>query len=90
MLTTEDGQLVSKVLFLILKLLVENLLSAKSNILKLFLGYLSLPQRSGKIRDISKCDYEFFNMTEHEANYTDVQMRILMETTYEAIVDAGK
>lgn len=54
------------------------------------LGYLSLPHRSGKIRDISKCDYEFFGMTEQEANYTDVQMRLLLETTYEAIVDAGK
>ena len=28
-------------------------------------------------------------MTEHEANYSDVQMRILLETTYEAMLDAG-
>lgn len=50
---------------------------------------MSLPKRSGKIRDISKCDYEFFGLNEHEANYMDVQMRLAMETTYEAIVDAG-
>lgn len=52
-------------------------------------GYLSLPQRSGKIRDISKCDFDFFGLTEHEANFMDVQMRLALETTYEAIVDAG-
>ena len=28
-------------------------------------------------------------MTEQEANYTDVQMRIALETTYECIADAG-
>ncbi|KAI1279514.1 Fatty acid synthase [Halotydeus destructor] len=52
-------------------------------------GYLSLPHRNGKIRNIDKFDFEFFDMTEQEANHTDAQMRILMETTYEAIVDAG-
>ena len=54
-----------------------------------FAGYLSLPKRSGKIRDISKCDFEFFGLTEHEANYMDVQMRLALETTYEAVADAG-
>lgn len=52
-------------------------------------GYLNLPHRAGKIRDISKFDHEFFGMSEHDANYTDAQMRIALETTYEAIVDAG-
>jgi len=53
------------------------------------LGFHSLPKRAGKIRDINKCDYEFFGMSEHDANYLDVQMRVALETTYEAIVDAG-
>lgn len=52
-------------------------------------GYLNLPHRAGKIRDISKFDFEFFGMSEHDANFTDAQMRIALETTYEAIADAG-
>lgn len=69
--------------------IVETFLNCQWLFSFFFLGYLSLPKRAGKIRDISKCDHEFFGLTESEANYMDVQMRLALETTYEAIVDAG-
>ncbi|XP_077520061.1 fatty acid synthase-like [Amblyomma americanum] len=52
-------------------------------------GHLGLPKRSGKIRDLSVFDARFFGVHPKQAHQMDPQMRLLMETSYEAIVDAG-
>lgn len=45
----------------------------------------------GKIKDddLQTFDNIFFNIPEKHANYMDPLMRMLMESTYEAIIDAG-
>ncbi|KAK8766020.1 hypothetical protein V5799_007201 [Amblyomma americanum] len=43
----------------------------------------------GKIRDLSLFDAEFFGVPPRQAHSMDPQMRLLMETSYEAIVDSG-
>ncbi|XP_014670255.1 PREDICTED: fatty acid synthase-like [Priapulus caudatus] len=52
-------------------------------------GIYGLPSRSAKLKDISKFDAIFFGISPTEANCMDPQLRILLEVTYEAIVDAG-
>ncbi|GFY55991.1 fatty acid synthase [Trichonephila inaurata madagascariensis] len=52
-------------------------------------GLCGLPKRLGQLKDISKFDNEFFNVSEKQAHLSDPQGRMLLETTYEAIVDAG-
>ena len=54
------------------------------------LGLHGLPKRSGKLKDISKFDATFFGVHPKQANGMDPQLRMLLEVTYEAIVDAGK
>ncbi len=54
-----------------------------------FIGFLGLPKGSGKIKDISKFDAEFFGISEKETNLIDAQIRIMLELTYEAIWDSG-
>ena len=44
----------------------------------------------GKLRDPSRFDAEFFGIHGKQANSMDPQGRLLLETTYEAIIDAGK
>lgn len=48
-----------------------------------------LPTRSGKLKDISKFDASFFGVHPKQANGMDPQLRMLLEVTYEALVDAG-
>ncbi|XP_070388897.1 fatty acid synthase-like [Dermacentor albipictus] len=52
-------------------------------------GLLGLPGRMGTIRDISRFDARFFGVNHKQAHLMDPQMRLLLETSYEAIVDAG-
>ncbi|XP_053392677.1 fatty acid synthase-like [Mercenaria mercenaria] len=52
-------------------------------------GLYGLPKRSGKLKDLSKFDASFFGVHPKQANSMDPQLRILLEVTYEAIVDAG-
>ncbi|EEC10757.1 beta-ketoacyl synthase, putative [Ixodes scapularis] len=52
-------------------------------------GLLGLPERSGKIRDLSRFDAQFFTVHPKQAEVMDPQLRLLLETSYEAIVDAG-
>ncbi|KAH6942730.1 hypothetical protein HPB50_009634 [Hyalomma asiaticum] len=48
-----------------------------------------LPSRHGKIRDLSRFDAAFFSTHPKQAELLDPQIRLLLETSYEAIVDAG-
>lgn len=53
------------------------------------LGAHGLPTRSGKLKDLTRFDNTFFGVHNKQANRTDPQLRMLLEVTYEAIVDAG-
>ncbi|CAG9798235.1 unnamed protein product [Chironomus riparius] len=48
-----------------------------------------VPHRFGKIRNLEKFDASFFSTLNKHANWTDPQIRILLEHSYEAILDAG-
>ncbi|RWS04829.1 fatty acid synthase-like protein, partial [Dinothrombium tinctorium] len=52
-------------------------------------GFMGTPPISGKMKEISKIDAEFFKMCVKEAEYLDPQYRVLYEVVYEAIYDAG-
>lgn len=44
----------------------------------------------GKLKDLSKCDVTVFGIHAKQANTMDPQVRMLLEVTYETIIDAGK
>lgn len=44
-----------------------------------------VPKRFGKIRNIEKFDASFFSTLNKHANWTDPQMRMLLEHAYEVI-----
>lgn len=48
-----------------------------------------VPKRTGKIGNLEKFDASFFSIHHRLANSTDPQARILLEHSYEAILDAG-
>jgi fatty acid synthase, animal type len=48
-----------------------------------------VPKRNGKINNLEKFDASFFSFHNRLANVTDPQSRILVEHSYEAILDAG-
>ena len=52
-------------------------------------GIYGLPSRTGKLKDISKFDASFFGVHAKQAEVMDPQMRLLLEVSYEALVDAG-
>ncbi|XP_076763351.1 fatty acid synthase 1 [Xylocopa sonorina] len=52
-------------------------------------GLYGLPKRSGKLKDLKSFDAIFFGVHAKQANLMDPQLRLLLEVTYEAIVDAG-
>ncbi|KAL1414024.1 hypothetical protein MTO96_030764, partial [Rhipicephalus appendiculatus] len=56
---------------------------------KLYAGHMGLPGRHGKILDLSRFDAQFFHTNPKQAHVMDPQLRMLLETSYEAIVDAG-
>lgn len=49
------------------------------------------PMRIGKIKDkdLESFDCQFFDIHQRNAEFMDPQMRMIFESTYEAIVDAG-
>ena len=49
-----------------------------------------LPGRCGKLKEISKFDAAFFGVHPKQAHAMDPQLRMLLEVTYEAILDAGR
>ncbi|XP_022703888.1 fatty acid synthase-like [Varroa jacobsoni] len=52
-------------------------------------GMYGLPERAGKIKDLSKFDAQFFGVHPKQAHLMDPQLRLFLETAYESIVDAG-
>ncbi|XP_054742931.1 fatty acid synthase [Anastrepha obliqua] len=54
-------------------------------------GLYGLPERLGKIKadDLEVLDQQFFGVSAKQAECMDPQMRMLLECTYEAIIDAG-
>ncbi|XP_023584963.1 fatty acid synthase [Trichechus manatus latirostris] len=52
-------------------------------------GLYGLPRRAGKLKDLSKFDASFFGVHPKQAHTMDPQLRLLLEVTYEAIVDGG-
>lgn len=53
-------------------------------------GLHGLPRRTGKLNDISKFDASFFGTLPKQAAVMDPQLRLLLEVSYEAILDGGK
>ncbi|NXI49651.1 FAS synthase, partial [Chloroceryle aenea] len=52
-------------------------------------GLHGLPKRNGKLKDLSKFDATFFSVHPKQADTMDPQMRLLLEVSYEAILDGG-
>nr|QDK64693.1 fatty acid synthase [Macrobrachium nipponense] len=52
-------------------------------------GSYGLPTRSGKVVDLAHFDSSFFSVSPRQAHMMDPQLRILLELTHEAILDAG-
>ncbi|XP_045453923.1 fatty acid synthase-like [Melitaea cinxia] len=48
-----------------------------------------IPQRTGKINNLDKFDASYFGLNYKEAHTMDPASRIILERTYEAIIDAG-
>lgn len=52
-------------------------------------GLYGLPTRTGKIKDLAHFDATFFGVHAKQAHVMDPQLRMLLELTHEALVDAG-
>jgi acyl transferase domain-containing protein len=55
----------------------------------IFTDHPDIPARMGRIYNINKFDASFFGIHNKQVQAMDPQGRMLMEKTYEAIVDAG-
>lgn len=62
----------------------------KINIWAYFPGLYGAIMRTGKMKDITQFDAEFFNYPPVFAERADPQQRMLLEVAYETIVDAGQ
>ena len=51
-------------------------------------GYLGLPNRAGHMPEIDKFDNLFFKMNKTHVDGMDIQIRMLLEVVYEALVDS--
>ncbi|GAB1597533.1 fatty acid synthase-like, partial [Argonauta hians] len=52
-------------------------------------GLYDLPKRSGKLKELDKFDAAFFGIPPKQANAMEPQLRMLLEVSYEAVIDAG-
>lgn len=52
-------------------------------------GLYGLPSRTGKLKDLQHFDATFFGVHAKQAQVMDPQLRLLLELTHEALVDAG-
>ncbi|GFO47692.1 fatty acid synthase-like [Plakobranchus ocellatus] len=53
-------------------------------------GLHGLPARNGKLLEITKFDAGFFGVHPKQTDCMDPQLRMLLEASYEAIIDAGQ
>ncbi|UYV71848.1 FASN [Cordylochernes scorpioides] len=53
-------------------------------------GLYGLPKRIGKIKDLSKFDPTYFNISPMQADVMDPMSRLLLESSCEALIDAGE
>ena len=53
-------------------------------------GLYGIPKGFGTLKEIDKFDAEFFKVLPNQAQRLDPQLRLSLETTYEAMLDAGK
>ena len=58
-------------------------------IIFVFADHPEVPARTGKLYNIDKFDASFFGIHNKQAQSMDPQARMLLEKTYEALVDAG-
>jgi fatty acid synthase, animal type len=56
----------------------------------LFIDHPEIPKRTGKLNNIDKFDAAFFGVHYKQAHSMDPMCRVLLEKSYEAIVDAGE
>lgn len=54
------------------------------------LGIYGLPSRNGKLKEIDRFDAAFFGVHPKQAHTMDPQLRLMLEVSYEAIVDGGE
>lgn len=54
-----------------------------------YAGLEGLPIRSGTIIEVDKFDNVFFGVPHIQVNTLDVRQRMLLESVYECIIDAG-
>jgi fatty acid synthase len=54
-----------------------------------FTDHPEIPARCGKLYNINRFDASFFGVHYKQAQVMDPQCRLLLEKTYEAVVDAG-
>ena len=52
-------------------------------------GLYGLPLRTGKLKDLVHFDATFFGVHAKQAHVMDPQLRMLLELTHEALIDAG-
>ncbi|XP_043924165.1 fatty acid synthase [Protopterus annectens] len=52
-------------------------------------GLYGLPRRNGKLKEISRFDASFFGVHAKQAHTMDPQLRLLLEVSFEAIIDGG-
>jgi fatty acid synthase len=49
-----------------------------------------IPQRTGKLLNVSKFDASFFGVHFKQAHTMDPMCRMLLERSFEAVIDAGQ
>jgi fatty acid synthase len=55
----------------------------------IFADHPEIPARTGKMYNLNRFDASFFGIHYKQVQTMDPQSRMLLERTYEAIVDAG-
>ena len=64
-------------------------ISSLKLLIQIELALYGMNSRMGKVKNIDKFDDAFFGLSK-QADSLDPEARILLETTYEAIIDAGE
>jgi len=72
--------------------IISNRYLCKSNIIKItfIIGICGAVTKIGALKNLTKFDSTFFNVHPKLAERLDPQIRAMLESTYEAFVDAGK